>query len=832
MTTLLQDITYGFRMLLKRPGFTVAAVLSLALGIGANTTIFSIINSTLLSTLPFKDPDRLTILWNTSVTNPQQRGSANAVQYLAWKRNGKSFASVGALYQMTGNLGGEGNGAYAESIDVSQFTASLWDVLGVKPLLGRVFTVEEDQDGNPAKVAVLSYPFWQRRFEGSREVLGKTMEVDGEKVTVIGVMPEGFFLANNQTAFYRPMGFLEQQLTSAASFLLVAGRLQDGVGIEQARSELSAISAGLRESDPDRNRDRGVFVEEIQTAFTQGLKEPLMVLQGAVGFVLLIACSNVAGLLLARAATRRNEVSVRSALGAGRRRVIRQLLTESVMLALTGGLLGFFLGWAGLRLVMASLPEGSLPIETIGMDLRVLMVTAGVSILTGLIFGVLPAIQTSKVDLSTTLKESGRTGADISARQILRQVLVTGQIALALVLLIGAGLMMNTFLKVRANQLGADTSNLLSFEFRFAQAEMMKPVGRYRNVGLWEINPITSLTFDRLRERLQAIPGVVSTAGINRPPLTGTMGMAFSIPGRAAPEPGPNSGLNASYFAVTPDYFSTMKIPVLQGRDFTASDSAAGAPVVIITKAMAERWWPDQNPIGQFITLDFVPNETPREIVGVAADTLQGRFQQQAAPTLYVPHLQQTRNWLGPAWNMRAAMSFVMRSSGDPNALMNAVRTAVAEIDPNKPAAGLRTVESYLDDGLAEVRVFMMLLAVFGVSAAVLAAIGIYGVMAFTVAQRTREIGIRVALGAGSGNVVNLVARQVVFLIVVGILLGVGGAYGLTRFLTSFLWQVSPTDPLTFFAVSLGLLLVALIACVIPTRRAVAVEPTIALRYE
>jgi predicted permease len=698
--------------------------------------------------------------------------------------------------------------------------------------MGRVFTPSEDPDGNPAKVAVLSHRFWQRRFAGSSSAIGETMIVDNEKITVIGVMPKDFDFANNDTAYWGPMGFLPQQLTSAASFLVVAARLNDGARIEQASAEMEGLAAGLRRSDPERYKETAVFVEPIRDAFTQGLKEPLMVLQGAVIFVLLISCSNVAGLLLARAASRRGEVSVRAALGARRGRVIRQLLTESVLLAAAGGVLGCGLGWAGLKMVLASLPEGSLPTENISVSLTVLAFTAGVSILTGLIFGVLPALQTSKVDLATSLRESGRSGLEASARQRLRQVLVAAQIALALVLLIGAGLMMNTFLKLRSNQLGADTSNLLSFEFRFGQSEMMKPVGRFRNFGLWEINPITSLTYDRLHERIKAIPGVLSAAGISRPPLTGTMVMGFTIQGRSPAAAGTEAALSAPYYAVTPGYFGTMKIPVLQGRDFTAQDSAGAPLVVVINKAMAERWWPDENPIGKIITLDFVPNEVPRQIVGVVGNTLQGRFQQQTQPTMYVPHIQQTAQWEGPFWNMRAAMFFVMRTAGDPNKLIPAVRTAVAEIDSGKPAGSIRTVEGYLDDGLSEVRVFMMLLTVFGISAAILAALGIYGVMAYTVAQRTREIGIRVALGASSGNVIGLVVRQAILLILIGIAGGIGGAYALTRFLTNFLWQVKPTDPLTFLTVSLGLLMIAIAACLVPTRRAVAVEPTEALRHE
>jgi putative ABC transport system permease protein len=350
-------------------------------------------------------------------------------------------------------------------------------------------------------------------------------------------------------------------------------------------------------------------------------------------------------------------------------------------------------------------------------------------------------------------------------------------------------------------------------------------------MGLWEINPAVGLTYDRLQQRLQAIPGITSVAAMSRPPLTGTLRMNFTIPGRPLPDPGTDSGMNASYYGITPNYFMTMEIPLLRGRDFTAADTAAAPPVMIISKAMAERWWPKEDPIGQRVTLDFVPNEVPREIVGVVGDT-KNRFQQRPEPVVYVPQIQQPKQWPGPAWNFRAAMYFVMRTPGDPNSIVPAMKAAVNEIDSTKPAGLIRTVEGYLSDSISEVRVFMMLLAIFGISAAVLAATGIYGVMAYAVAQRTREIGIRVALGAGSRDVLGLVVRQTLLMIGMGLAGGLAGAFGLTRLLRNYLWQVSPTDPVTFVAVSIGLVGVALLACLVPTRRAVKVDPTIALRYE
>jgi putative ABC transport system permease protein len=819
-------------MLSKNRGFAITAILSLALGIGANTTIFSVINATLLNRLPYKQPDRLMVLWNVPTNQPENRNNATAQQYLAWKKNTNTFAAIGGLYDRPANLGGDRNNP-AESIQRSQLTASMWNVLGVKPALGRVFTEEEDQDTMAAPVAVLSYRFWQRRFAGSPSVLGQKVIIDGDETEIIGVMPEGFDFYTNETDFFSPMGFTTQQLNSVANFLLVAGRLNDGMTRAQAQSEMDAIATNLRQESPERNKNRGVYVEDLRNALTDGSRERLMILQGAVVFVLLIACSNVAGLLLARAAARRTEVSVRTAIGAGRSRIIRQLLTESLVLALSGGALGSLLGWAGITMIVSNVPPGALPVDKIGIDWAVLGYTAAVSILTGLVFGIVPALQTSKVDLATSLKESGRSGMDGSGRQRLRQVLVTAQIGFALILLIGAGLMINTFIKLRGNELGANPSNLLTFEFRFPQGELMSPVGTFRGMGLWEIKPAVGPTYDRVYQRLQSIPGVTSVAGINRPPLTGTGGLRtnFTIQGKPAPDPGTDSGMNAGYYAVTPNFFKTMEIPLLRGRDFAATDSNAAKPVIIVSKTMADRWFPNEDPIGQRITLDFVPNEVPREIVGIVGDT-KGTFQQRPDPVVYVPQLQQTKTWSGPMWNFRAAMYFVMRTPGDPNNLAPAVKKAVTEIDPTKPASVMRTVESYLNDNLSQVRVFMMLLGVFGISAGLLAATGIYSVMAYAVAQRTREIGIRVALGASGRDVLGLVARQTVFMIGIGVAGGLAGAFGLTRFLRNYLWQVSPTDPITFITVSIGLALIAVVACFVPTRRAVRVDPTVALRYE
>jgi len=837
MTALWQDILYGCRMLFKNPGFTTVAVISIALGIGANTTIFSLINATLLSSLTFPEPDRLVVIWNVPVQNRTQRGGVSAATFLGWKERSRSFEHVGAVYNYVRSLGKGDDGSPPEQVQSQRFTPGMFHALGVRPLLGRLFTDEEDRIGDAAPVALISHGFWQRKFAGDPNIVGKTMRLDGVVYTVIGVMPPDFGLLNQEADLWEPCGISQTQLQSTASYLVAAGRLKPGVSIAQAQAEMDGIAAQLAEADPARNKNRGVRLEPLQEVYFGGLREPLFVLQGVVAFVLLIACANVAGLLLARASSRRIEVAVRSAIGADRWRIVRQLLTESVLIAMLGGLLGVAVGWVGLRLFIATAPPGLPGLDDFSIDVRVLAFTAAVSIVTGLVFGLLPALQSSKANLAGAIKESGRGAMGGLARHRLRSVLVTGQIALALVLLIGAGLMINTFVRLQRNDLGADPRGVLTFEVRFPEDEMMKVVGRYRGVGLWEISPVTALTFNRIFERMQGLPAVQSAAGSTFPPLSGAMAMNFIIAGRPAPAPGGTGATsqpqtNAAYLAVTPNFFATMKIPILRGRDFNDRDTQAAPPVVIINQTMARRFWPDEDPIGQRITLDFVPDEQPRQIIAVVGDTRFSPYEEDPPAVMYVPHMQQTPRWQGPSWNARARMTFMLRTAGDPMALIPAVRAAVAEIDPGKPVSEIRTVEQSLNQRLQGTRLYTGLLVVFGVIAGLLAAVGIYGVMAYSVGQRTHEIGVRMALGAMSRDVMGLVFRQAALMIVFGLVIGLAGSFALTRFLGDALWGVTPTDPPTFGAVSLGLILVAALACLIPTLRAMRVNPTIALRYE
>jgi len=843
--TFARDVLYGIRNLRRNLGFTVAAVVSLALGIGANTLIFSLLDSTFLKPLAFPDPDRLAVIWTVPVENPDQPSTASISTYFAFRDRATSFESVGAYNGAAcgvGTLGAEQDGAPAERILGQTLSPSLFRSLGVKPLMGRTFDDDEDQVDNVAPVVVISHGMWQRRFAGDPAIVWKTFNLNRANTTVIGVMPADFTFFGDRVEFFLPLCLTGTQVLSRVGGNTIVGRLKPGVSTKTAQAEVDAISAQLAAGDPERHRGLGARVETLQQAAYRDYRSPLLILQGAVAFVLLIGCANVAGLLLARAASRRTEVAVRAALGAGRQRIVRQLVAESLPLSILGGVLGLILSWGGLKLFLMFAPANFPRLHEVSLNLRVLGFTGLVVMLTSVVFAVVPAIQTSKLDLLHSLRESGRSGTDGIARQRLRRALVTGQIALATMLLIGAGLMINSFIHVQRHDVGADPKNLLTFDFRWPISEAAKPAGKYRGVGLWDISPRPAQTFDRVAERLRSVPGIISAAAVSMSPLNSgsfPLSTAFFIEGRPAPAPNTAAAggfqqpdQTASYFAVTPNFFATMKIPLLRGRDFNDRDTTGAPPVIIISQTMARQFFPKENPIGQRVTLDLVPDERPREIIAVVGDTVTTRLEREQAPAVYVPHLQQTARFTGPWMYFRTGMYFVLRTSGEPMSVAQAIKQAVAEIDPATPAADLRPLEQSLDDQVRNMRIYMLLLGIFGAAAVILAATGIYGVMAYSVAERTRDIGIRMALGARSSDVLKMIFSQVGRLIGVGMAIGVAGAVALTDLIKSALYGITATDPVTYAGVSLLLVLVALIACAIPTRRAVRVDPTIALRYE
>ena len=645
MKTVLQDTVYGFRLLLKKPGFTAIAALSLALGIGANTVIFSLISTTLLRPLGFEHSNRLVVIWTVPLQHKDQRNNVNGSTYFYFRDKSHSYDEMGVFNGGIKNLGADRDGAPAERLDEETFTPSMFRVIGVQPQIGRLFTEAEDQIDKDAPVVLISDRFWRRHFNGDRNVIGKTLILDKAPTTIIGVMPAGFSFFDDEADLFGPQPLGHVQLQSKQGYLVAIGRLKAGVSTRQAQAEADGLAAQLAASDPERNKDKGAQIQLLQEAAYGNFRSPLLILQGTVGFVLLIGCANVAGLLLARAASRRTEIAIRTALGADRWRTVRQLLTESLPLSILGGIIGLFLSWAGLKAFVAAAPPNFPRIHEITLDARVFGFTALIVVLTAVIFGIFPALQASKPDLVNSLKESGRGGTDTIVRQRLRSALVTVQIALSLVLLVGAGLMINSFLRVEKQNLGADPKGLISFDFRFPQDEAIKPVSRYRGMGVWDVSPNTTATFQRVLERMQGMPGVVSAAAVSEPPMVGSgISMPFLVDGRPAPpattDSGPNSqdqGQSARYFAVSPGYFGTMRIPMLRGRDFTVQDTLAAPPVIAINQTLARRYFAKEDPIGKRLTLDFVPNEQPREIVAVVGDVTINRLQPKELAMVYVP---------------------------------------------------------------------------------------------------------------------------------------------------------------------------------------------------
>ncbi len=833
MNTLLQDVTYGIRMLLKKPAFTALAALSLALGIGVNTAIFTLINTILLGALPYPEIDRVVAIQTVPPQHPDQPDVVSAPDLWAWQERNRSFEAIGGLIGTGRDFGAEENGVAPERFQGENVTPEIFAALGVRPLMGRTFTTDEDAIDHPAPAIVLSYRLWQTRFGADPNILNRTPLVDGVKTQIIGVMPADFRIVDDNALYWTPVPFFGAQRRGSARYLLALARMKPSVSMPQAQAEMDAIAAQLARENPARDMDRGkpwgARVMSIREPLFGFMSRPLLLLQGAVGFVLLIACANVAGLLLARATSRQKEVAIRTALGAGRARIIRQFLTESVILSLVGGAAGVTLAWWGVRALVAMAPPWFPRLHETAIDARVLWFSAAVSIVTGLLFGVGPAIRGSRADLGNTLKESVRGGTEGGGRNRLRGVLVVVQLAMALMLLIGAALLIRSFENMQHSDLGADPSGLLSYRLRVPQNRAGEVVNVWNGAPLWHINSTPVDLFKQVLERTSTIPGVRSAAGVVLPPFNGGLPLNFMIAGKPAPDP---DAFNAEYFPVTPNYFATMKTPILRGRDFSDRDQVSTPWVAIINETFAHRYFPNEDPLGQRVTITISPDEQPREIIAVVKDVPSNRLQTAQLPGIFIDYLQTPPNIMGPIRDIRMSMTYLYRTSGEPMALLPAMRHAVAQIDPNRPLVDPKPIEQYLAEQVQYPRYYSMLLGLFAAVATVLAAVGIYGVMAYAVAQRTREIGIRMALGAGGRDVLKLVLGQALILIAAGLALGLGGAIALTRYLSSELWEVKATDPITFASVSLALVAVAVTACLIPTRRAVQVDPTVALRYE
>src|SRR5215213_4580045 len=810
MRTLLQDIKFGSRALAKNPGFTAVAVLALALGVGANSAIFSVVNATLLNPLPFPEEGQLLRLGEGARGGAQpERGSVSYPDYKDVQAQTRTLAHVSAFLNSGAMLTGEGFDQ--ERVYGADVSPEYFDVLGVRPELGRVFTAEEDRPNSG--VVVISHSLWQRRFGGRADVLGQQLRMRNAPATVIGVMPSGFeypFRADRQD-FWEPLNdrpLPDREQRDSHGYRVIA-RMKPGVTIEQANAELDTISRRLEQQYPDSNATVFVAAASMHEEMTRDVRPALLILLGAVGLVLLIACANVANLLLARAAGRQKEIAIRTALGASRWRVVRQLLVESLLLALAGGAAGLLLGWWGLDLMKGLLPAGFPRAADIGVDPRVLAFTLLVSCATGVLFGLAPALQFTKPDVHAALKESARGSTAGGRSGRLRGLLIVSEVALSLVLLAGAGLLFRSLMRLQSVELGFRPQRVLTFR--------LTPSGsNFREDAQY------SAFFRDVAERVRNIPGVEAVGVINTLPLAKGPTTGFRVEGRPASRPDQWPSVN--YRSVSPEYFRAVGVSLLRGRAPDERDSPASPPVLVVNEALARRDFPGEDPVGKRISFGVRPGGEPYwfQIVGVVADVRSMEVQTEPPAEIYTSYLQ----------DPFAGMSYVVRSTVEPESLAPAVREAVRSVDRAQPVAEFRTLENLVGEAVAEPRLNSILLGLFAGLALALAAAGIYGVMSYAVTQRTHEIGIRIALGAQGRDVLRFVVGQGMALAAAGVGLGLVASFAVTRLMSGLLYGVSPSDPATLAFVSLTLLSVALAACIVPARRAMKVDPMVALRHE
>jgi putative ABC transport system permease protein len=805
LETIWQDCRYGARMLRKNAGFTVVAVLVLALGIGANTSLFSIVNAVLLRPLPFPDAERIVWFDGINLARGITASNMSSADYKDWQQQAGVFDSMAAYVTGSANLSDEG--AEPERVPRVSVTAGFFQTIGIGPALGRALSREDEAQG-AEDVALLSHAIWQRRFGASPSVIGNRIMMNGRPVTIVGVMPEGFDYPR-QSQLWVPLKPERSAEKRDNRYLNVLARLKPGVSVEEAEAQVGLISDRLGQQYPETNGGWSVRLTRLHERTVRDVRTSLLLLLGAVGFVLLIACANVANLLLARAASRRREIALRTALGAGRLRVVRQLLTESLLLAALGGVAGLLLSLLLTDLLVAISPANLPRLNEVGMDWRVLGFTAGVVCVVGLLFGLAPALQSSRTDLNEALKEGSRGSSEGRARNRVRAALVVSEVALSLLLLVGAGLLIRSFLLLRSVDAGFDPENVLTMRVSL-------PSSRYEE-------PQQRVTFFReLTRRVEALPGVEADGAAISLPLGGTtlsVGRAFVREGNPLAA---EHALDAGYIVTTPGYIRTMRIPLRAGREFTDGDAAETTPVALINESLARRMFPGEDPIGKRLTA-WRDERFAREIVGVVADVKMDQMGDEGEPQVYVP-LAQNATW--------GSLSVAVRTTVEPEALVSAVRGAVLAIDKTQPVYDIKTMEDVRSASVANRRLVVLLFGVFAGLALLLAVVGIYGVLSYAVAQRTHEIGIRVALGAQRSDVLRLVVGQGMRLVILGVLIGIAGALVVTRLLESLLFGVSATDPATFAVVAAVLSFVALLACYIPARRATRVDPLVALRYE
>jgi putative ABC transport system permease protein len=811
METLFKDIRYGFRSLLKHPAFTAIVIVTLALGIGATTAIFSVVNTVLLRPLPYQQADRIVAIQELNAAG--KRVQVTPANFLDWRAQNTVFEYLAAMLTRPANLASEDQ---AERIELAMTSANFFDVFGANAQRGRLFIPTDEQAGHPP-VVVVSDALWQRRFGGDPELVGKTITLDGQSYTVVGIAPVGFQYPDKTEVWVPPYRLapalsagMDPTQVRGFGFLSAVALLKPGVSVQQAASEMEIITARLRQQYPDTNNRRFNRVVSLHGHLVGETGGMLLLLFGAVTFVLLIACANVANLLLASAASRQKEMAIRTALGASRWRVMRQLLTESTLFAVAGGATGLLLALWGVTLITRLLPQDFPRVADINLDWRVLGFTLGASLLTGILFGLAPAFQISRSDVQESLKESGRGTSGSKRHNRLRNVLIIGEVALSVVLLAGAGLLFRSFLQLQSVNAGFTPQQVLTLR--------LTPSGpRYARDSDY------MSFYSQVMQRISALPGVQGVGVINTLPLA--KGPTAGIRIEGAPPQTRDKWPSTNYRSVSSDYFRAMNIPVVQGRAFTERDTENAPLVMIVNQALARRDFPNENPLGKRLNFGGTnPQGEPIwwEIVGVAADVRSLELREEATPEFYLSALQDTF----------AGMSVVVRTAVEPASLAPDVRRIVAEVDKSAPVSEVKTMEHIVSESVTQPRFNLFLLGLFGGIALLLSAAGIYGVTAYSVTQRTHEFGIRMALGAQVGDVLRMILGQGMLLIVAGIVVGLVASFALTRLMKSLVFGVSVTDPLTFVAITLLLSVVALIACYIPARRATKVDPLVALRYE
>lgn len=811
MESVLKDLRFAFRGLLKRPAFTAIAVITLGLGIGATTAIFSVVNSVMLRRLPYRTADRIVVIQEI---NPEgKRIQVTGPNFLDWRAQNTVFEHLAAIRITNANLT---LADQAERIDLAQTSANFFDVFGVGPQQGRLFVLGDEQAGH-APVVVLSDALWRRRFASDPSMIGKPVTLDGNTYTVVGVAPPGFQYPDRTEAWLPPLKLapelnpsIEPTQRRGSGYLSAVALLKPGVTVAQAAGEMETITSRLRQQYPETNNRRFDRVFSLHDHLIGDSRTMLWVLFGAVMFVLLIACANVANLLLASATARSKEMAIRTALGASRWRVMRQLLTESAILALTGGVLGLFLSSYGVAAITKLLPQEFPRLNEIGMDWRVFGFTLGASLLTGFLFGFAPALHISRADVQEAMKETARGTAGSARHTRLRHALIVAEVALSVVLLAGAGLLFRSFMRLQSVNAGFTPQQVLTAQ--------LSPAG-----PKFQQNEPFSNFYNQVLERAAAIPGVQSVGLISTLPLSKGPTLGFRVEGR--PILTADKWVPTNFRGVSPDYFRTMNIPIVQGRAFTQEDNANAPPRLMINQALAQRDFPDENPVGKRLTFgNTTQNNEPVwfEIVGVTANVRSLELRDEAPPELYFANSQ----------SPFPSMAIVIRSTVDPESVAPALRQVVADVDPTVPVSRVQTMEHIVSESVTQPRFNLFLVGLFGGIALLLSAAGIYGVTSYTVTQRTHELGIRLALGAQVSDVLKLVLGQGMAVIGIGLVVGLAASFALLRLMRSLLFGVGENDPLTFTAITLVLLLVALLACYIPARRATKVDPLTALRYE